>query len=208
MSVTEPYSLRGRFFEFCDCYSICPCWVGQPPDDGRCTGAFCWAVEKGNIGDLDVSGRSVVSVSFHTGHRDGGGQEVHLFVDDGADDDQVSALGATFTGANGGPLGELNRLMGQLRDLQRTPISLTTEGDHLSVTVGRMISGDAAVLRGGNDEVTELHNGRLSEVLGPRAEVGRSSTLRVYLGGQSSSIEVAGRAAMRGSFSYESGGAR
>jgi hypothetical protein len=204
---TLPYSLRGHFFELCDCYSICPCWVGEQPDDGRCTGAFCWKVDAGTIGDLDVSGRSVVSVSFHTGHRDSGGQEVHLFVDDGADDDQFEALTGTFTGANAGPLGELGRLMGQLRDAQRSPIALTADGDHLSVTVGRVISGDAAVLRGDNGSVTELHNGQLSEVLGPRAQVGRSSTLRVHLGGQSASIEVGGRAAMRGPFHYESSGA-
>jgi hypothetical protein len=69
-----------------------------------------------------------------------------------------------------------------------------------------MITGDGSVLRGGNAQVTELHSGRLSEVLGPRAEVGRTSVFRIDLGGQSTSIEVAGRAAMRGSFRYESRG--
>jgi hypothetical protein len=93
-----------------------------------------------------------------------------------------------------------------LRDAQRVPIGLSTKGDHLSVTVGRAVSGDAAVLRGGNGRITQLRNGRLSEVLGPEAEVGRSSTFRVDLGGQSSSITVTGRAAMRGSFTYESVG--
>jgi len=201
------YRLSGQFFELCDCWSICPCWVDEPPDEGRCTGAFCWSIAEGTIGDLDVTGRSVVSVSFHAGHRDSGGQEVTLFVDDGADDEQFAALAETFTGGNGGPLGELGRLMGVLQGALRVPIGLSTEGDHLSITVGRMVSGDGAVLRGGrDDEVTELRNGRLSGVLGPRAEVGRSSTFRIDLGAQAASIEVAGRAAMRGSFRYESAG--
>lgn len=200
------YDLRGKFFELCDCYTICPCWVDQPPDEGRCTGAFCWRIDDGHISDLDVSGRCVVSVSFHAGHRDNGGQDVHVFVDDGASDDQFAELVRTFTGGNGGPLGELQRLMGSLSNAERTPIELTTEGDHLSVTVGRIVSGDAAVMRGADGEVTELHSGRLSEVLGPRAEVGRSSTFRIALGGQSASIEVAGRAAMRGDFHYASAG--
>jgi hypothetical protein len=201
-----PYSLRGEFFELCDCYTICPCWVGQPPDEGRCTGAFCWSVETGTIGDVDVSGHCVVSVSFHAGHRDTGGQEVTLFVDDTTSEAQFTALASTFTGGYGGPLGELGRLMGVLREVIRTPISLGTRDDHLSVTVGRMISGDGSVLRGGDGQVTELRSGRLSEVLGPVAEVGNTSTFRIDLGGQSTSIEVAGRAAMRGSFRYESAG--
>jgi hypothetical protein len=202
-----PYLLHGQFFELCDCYTICPCWVGEEPDDGRCTGAFGWAVSEGRIGDVDVAGRSVVSVSFHAGHRDNGGQEVHVFVDAGADDEQFAALVLTFTGGNGGPLGELSRLMGELRQAQRVPLELSTEGDHLSITVGRVVSGDAAILRGGNDKPTQLRNGWLSDVLGPKAEVGRSSAFRVDLGGQSSSITVTGRAAMRGSFTYESDGA-
>lgn len=200
----SPYQMSGQFFELCDCYTICPCWVGQPPDDGGCTGAFCWSVEEGTIGDLDVSGRSVVSVSFQNGHRDGGGQEVTLFVDEDASDYQFRALTTTFTGGNGGPLGELSRLMGALREAIRAPISMSTQGDHLSITVGRMISGDASVLRSADGAAIELRNGRLSEVLGPRAEVGSSSAFRIDLGAQAPSIEVAGRAAMRGSFIYES----
>jgi hypothetical protein len=200
------YHVSGQFFELCDCYTICPCWVGKPPDDGRCTGAFCWAVEAGTIGDLDVSGRSVVSVSFHAGHRDNGGQEVTLFVDDDASDEQFTALASTFTGGYGGPLRELSRLMGVLREATRVPISLSTRDDYLSVTVGRMVTGDGSVLRGGDGEITELRSGRLSEVLGPRAEVGSRSTFRIDLGGQATSIEVAGRAAMRGAFTYESAG--
>ncbi|AVZ71009.1 hypothetical protein SLUN_00805 [Streptomyces lunaelactis] len=200
------YRLHGQFLELCDCYTICPCWVGQPPDDGWCTGAFCWSVEEGTIGDVDVAGRSVVSVSFHAGHRDDGGQEVTLFVDDGADDAQFTALASTFTGGYGGPLRELGRLMGVLREATRAPISLTTQDDHLSVTVGRMVSGAGSVMRGGDGAVTELRSGRLSEVLGPRAEVGSTSTFRIDLGGQASSVQVAGRAAMRGPFRYESRG--
>jgi len=62
------------------------------------------------------------------------------------------------------------------------------------------------VLRGTDGGVTELRSGRLSEVLGPRAEVGRSTRFRISLGGQSASIEVSGRAAMRGDFNYTSTG--
>ena len=202
MSATPPYRLSGAFFELCDCTTICPCWVGQLPDDARCTGAFAWSIENGTIGNLDVEGRSVVSVSFHTGHRNTGGQEVYVFIDDGADDAQYDQLLATFTGRNAGPLGELARLMGVLRGHERAPIQLASTGNYLTVTVGRVVSGDAEVVRGGDGEVTQLVHGQLSEVLGTPAEVARSSAFRIDLGVRNLSIEVSGRAAMRGSFSY------
>ncbi len=186
----------------CDCLTICPCWVGQPPDDGRCTGAFGWAIDEGSIGTLDTAGRCVVSVSYHEGHRDAGGQEVFVFVDDGASPEQFDALVRVFTGGAGGPLGELAPLMGRLRTASRAPIELTSIGNNLSVTVGRVIRGDAAMLVGPDGKTTELRHGRLSAVLGDRAEVGRSSTFRIDLGPQLA-VEVRGRAAMRGAFSYE-----
>ena len=207
VALNPPYDLAGAFFELCDCKTICPCWVGQLPDDAHCTGAFAWQVANGKIGSLDVGGHSVVSVSFHTGHRDtAGGQEVYVFIDERASEEQYETLLATFTGRNGGPLGELGRLMGALKGHQRAPIELVASGNHLSVTVGRVVSGDAEVLRGGDGEITQLVHGTLSNVLGTPADVARSSTFRIDLGIRNMSIEVRGRAAMRGRFSYYSAG--
>ena len=30
------YKLEGRVAEVCDCKAICPCWVGEDPDNGTC----------------------------------------------------------------------------------------------------------------------------------------------------------------------------
>lgn len=206
MTSMPPYRLAGAFFELCDCKTICPCWVGEAPDDARCTGAFAWRIDSGTIGELDVADRAVVSVSFHSGHRDTGGQEVYLFIDERASAQQYDALLLTFTGGNGGPLGELGRLMGVLQGHERAPVALSAEGDFLSMTVGRSVRGDAAVLRGGDGEVMQLAHGKLSEVLGTPAEVARSSAFRIDLGRRNLSVQVSGRAAMRGMFAYTSAG--
>ncbi|WP_046867041.1 DUF1326 domain-containing protein [Microvirga massiliensis] len=200
------YRLTGTFLELCDCYSVCPCWIDRPPDEGRCTGAFAWMIDEGDIGGLNVAGCRVVSVSFHTGHRDTGGQEVFLYVDERASPDQFDALVPVFTGQAGGPLGELGKLMGVLRSTERAAITITNRGKHFSLTVGDRVTGDAEVLVGADGKTTELHHGRLATVLGPVAEVGTSSNLRVDLGGLGHSVEVKGRAAMRGDFHYRHGG--
>jgi hypothetical protein len=96
--------------------------------------------------------------------------------------------------------------MGALKGHERAPIELIASGDFLSVTVGRVISGDAEVLRGGDGQVTQLAHGYLSNVLGTPADVARGSAFRIDLGIRNLSIEVRGRAAMRGRFSYYSAG--
>jgi hypothetical protein len=205
------YRMRGEFLELCDCYSVCPCWVGRSPDDDRCTGAFAWSIAEGEIDGIDVAGTRVVSVSFHSGHRDTGGQEVFLFVDEGVSDEQYEALVAAFTGQAGGPLGELRTLMGVLRGTERAAIDLSSTGRYATLTVDHRISGDAQMLVGADGEITELSHGRLSVVLGPTAEVGISSAFRVDIAFQSPGalgppgfgIDVRGRAAMRGPFRYQ-----
>lgn len=62
-----PYRLQGTFYEACDCYAICPCWIGGAPDDGSCTGILAWAIEAGQIAGVNVAGRHAVSISKHVG---------------------------------------------------------------------------------------------------------------------------------------------
>ncbi|MGA5300088.1 DUF1326 domain-containing protein [Nucisporomicrobium flavum] len=200
--VATPYRMTGEFLELCDCYTVCPCWLGLSPDEDACSGAFAWSVEKGVIGDVDVSGRRAVSVSFFTDHRDTGGQEVFLFVDDGADDRQLELLAAAFTGELGGPLGELSTLLGTLYTRERTTIEIQRVGRITSLRAGRQVSGVSTTLLGGDGQVMRLASGRLSEVLGDPAEVGQSATFRADLGPERPSVEVSARSAMRGRFHY------
>ncbi len=30
------YQLEGRILEVCDCNVLCPCWIGEDPDNGTC----------------------------------------------------------------------------------------------------------------------------------------------------------------------------
>jgi hypothetical protein len=200
------YQLSGQFVEMCDCYTVCPCWVGQKPTENRCTGAFGWRIEQGEIDGVDMAGRLVVSVSFHSGHRDTGGQEVFLFIDEGASDQQFDLLAGAFTGRLGGPLGELGSLIGVLRGTERAAIAITVQGRFASVSVDGRVAGDSEILVGPDGEVTTLDHGRLAVVLGTRAEVGTNKGFRVDLGGQGFSVDVKGRASMRGSFAYDSDG--
>ena len=50
------YLLEGRLLEVCDCNVLCPCWIGEDPDNGTCDSGLAWHIEKGSIEGQDVSG--------------------------------------------------------------------------------------------------------------------------------------------------------
>jgi hypothetical protein len=196
------YRLTGQFLEACDCYSICPCWVGRSPDDGECTGLFVWLVEHGEIDGVNVKGRMVASASYHAGHRDRSHQRVVVFVDEDATDKQADALVAALTGSLGGPLGELSTLLGELAGIERASISAAKADGRWSVTVGRRARVEASPILGPDGGQTKLTEGHLAEVLGSPADVGRSDFLRLNLPGYGMDVELRGRGAMSGRFEY------
>jgi hypothetical protein len=196
------YSMRGVFLEFCDCFSVCPCWIDRAPDEDMCTGACAWLIADGSIDEVDVSGQTVVSVSTHEGHRDSAQQKVVLFIGNGATDAQTAALAGAFSGRSGGPLGELSTLLGELLRVERAKIDLKWGTCGTQLTVGRQIVVDAVNSIGSSGQVTTLSDGRLSALLGSPAEVGVARRLKIGLPAHGIELDVRGRSAMRGHFSY------
>ncbi|WP_043345533.1 DUF1326 domain-containing protein [Belnapia moabensis] len=197
-----PYAMQGTFLEVCDCWTICPCWTGRGPDEDVCTGVFAWVIENGRIDDVDVGGLTAVSVSTHTGHRKDAQQRVQIFVSDDADDAQALALAGAFSGLYGGPLGELGRLLGDLAGVARAPIEIDLAARRAKLTVGRSIATETKTLTGLNGEPMTLAGARLSNVLGTPAEVGESLRLKVGMPSLGVQLDLQGRSAMRGRFSY------
>ena len=117
------YELSGQFLEACDCTTLCPCWVGQPPDQNVCNGLFAWRVDRGSIDGTGVGGLRVVSVSHHIGNRADGGQQVAVFVDPSdvvpqhrehwSSGEGLKRIVAVFLGQDGGPLQGLFGLLGK-----------------------------------------------------------------------------------------------
>jgi len=198
-----PYKFRGLFYEACDCYSICPCWTGNNPDEGEGTGVFAWDIEAGLIDGVEVAGLRVASVSHQFGHRDTAHQRVIIFVDEHATPEQTGALVAALTGNLGGPLGELAGLLGELLGVEHAAITLRREGRLTTLTVGRQIRVEGTASEGPAGHVTTLNDAKLSSVLGTPAEVGVSCSFRVGLPALATDLDLRGRSTMAGRFSYE-----
>jgi hypothetical protein len=196
------YDLRGIFVEACDCKVVCPCWFDDEPDDGECTGMLAWHVDQGEVDGVDVSGLTTVSISYHRGHRHNGRWRVALFVDERATAEQERAMADVFTGKKGGPLADLAELTGEVTTVLRVPIKLTHNDGGTTLTAGKAVKVALKPLIGATDRITTLADSALAVTLGTPAEVGRSSSYKLDLQGEGFDLNVRGRSANRGRFSY------
>jgi hypothetical protein len=196
------YRLVGRFLEACDCYAICPCWIDEPPDEGKCSGLYAWDISDGQINGREVGGLRVASVSFHQGNRKGSRQRVVLVVDKRADHEQREVLAAAFSGQLGGPLGELGAMLGTLVGQRSSRIEIDWNEAQPAVRIGKAISVAVDPKVGPSGRTTALVDSAMSSTLGPHATVGLSTELRLALGEEGMDIEVRKRSANLGWFSY------
>src|SRR6266498_5757464 len=95
------YEIKGRLLESCTCNTLCPCWVGEDPDGGKCDGVLCWHVDEGTINGVDVSGRTFTILAHIPGNILLGNWRVVVYVDDEATEEQENALLQLWTGKLG-----------------------------------------------------------------------------------------------------------
>ncbi len=83
--------LDGTLLEACNCNVLCPCWIGEDPDNGQCHAVACYHLDRGTIGGVDVSGLSYVGVVVIPGNILQGNMKRITFLDDDATPEQVRA---------------------------------------------------------------------------------------------------------------------
>ncbi len=68
MGIATNNQLKGWFLECCDCFTICPCWVSERPDEDHCSALYVWTFSEGaTIEGHDISHKSIVAATFHSG---------------------------------------------------------------------------------------------------------------------------------------------
>lgn len=95
------FRVQGPYFESCNCDAICPCrMVGGVPGGrstfGVCFGALSWRIDKGHLGNVDLSGLSVVLVCRYDDDEPGSPWDIVLHVDASGDAEQRGALSHIF----------------------------------------------------------------------------------------------------------------
>jgi hypothetical protein len=50
------HHLEGRLLEVCNCKVLCPCWIGEDPDNGTCDAIVAWQIDRGTVDGIEVGG--------------------------------------------------------------------------------------------------------------------------------------------------------
>src|SRR5438552_11397838 len=109
------YELVGTLLEACSCGVLCPCWIGEDPDEGECFAFNAYHFDEGQIGGVDVTGLNLVNVVHIPGNvLTPGSWRVVQITDADATDEQRKAILRAFRGELGGPLADLAGLIGEV----------------------------------------------------------------------------------------------
>ena len=132
------WRLAGQMHELCSCKFLCPCWFGPAePDQGWCSGAIVFDVERGNADRLALDGHTVVLLADWPGDFWAGNGTARLYIDERTTPEQRQALEAIFSGQRGGPMEAVSGLISKWLPAETAPIEVTW-GDTTTATVGEV----------------------------------------------------------------------
>jgi hypothetical protein len=178
-ATSEGYQLEGTLLEVCSCNTLCPCWIGEEPDNGTCDTVIAYNLKSGKIRGIDVSGLSIVNVGHIPGNVLDGNWRIAIYVDDRASDEQMEALLDAFGGKLGGPLADLAGLVGEIVAVERAPISHTIVDGAGTLNVGDKVDCAMHPYRGPDGSITTLNNSVFSTVPGAPAYVAVADHQRI-----------------------------
>lgn len=129
------WQLSGELIEACSCKAACPCVLGPAePDQGWCSGALTFAIDKGKSDGVDLSGRTVLWLIDLPKDFASGDGTVRVIIDDKANVKQRQELEAIFTGKKGGPGAVLGSLVSKWLPTETATINIS-RGENPEVSV-------------------------------------------------------------------------
>ena len=105
---------EGDLLEVCNCDVLCPCWIGEDPDNGTCDSALGYRINSGQIDGVDVGGVVMASLVAHPGQRALPAAGAAALRRRAAPANaQAAAVIEVMTGRLGGPMADLAALIGE-----------------------------------------------------------------------------------------------
>jgi len=196
-ATSQGYQLEGSLLEVCSCNTLCPCWIGENPDNGTCDTVIAYNLTSGKIRGVDVSGLSIVNVGHIPGNVLDGNWRIVMFVDERASDEQMEAMLDAFGGKLGGPLADLAGLVGEIVAVERAPISHTIVDGTGTLNVGDKVDCAMHPYRGPDGSITTLNNSVFSTVPGAPAYVAVADHQRINVPEHGYQWELEGKNAIQ-----------
>lgn len=197
------YTLEGRLLEVCNCEVLCPCWIGEDPDNGTCEASVAYHFDKGEIDGVDVSGLTLSFATFIPGNVLDGNWRVCLFVDENATEEQEEALLSVYKGEQGGPVADVVKLVGEFVDVKRAPITFEVHEGRGEYTIGQTVFAEMEPYRGPGGQPTRLVESIFSTIPGSPAYVAKANSFKMDSPELGLKVDIKGHNAIQGYFKFE-----
>jgi hypothetical protein len=197
------YKLEGQLLEFCSCNVLCPCWLGQDPDGGKCEGFITYTIEKGTINDINVSGLSIVIATHIPGNILNGNWRVVIFIDDKSTTEQEEALLSAFGGKIGGPLADLAQLVGEIIGVERAPMTIAVKNGKGTMHVGNTVETEVVPLQGATGKSTTVYDSVFTTISESPAYVAKASTYKAKVPALGFDVDLQNHSAVHTRFQFQ-----
>ncbi len=173
---TKSYTLRGTLLEACSCRTLCRCWIGEDPDGGACDSFLAYHIDQGEINGIDVSGLNYVQVVKIPGNvlTPQSWKRVS-YVDSLASEEQRAAILDAWHGRLGGPLADINGLVGEDVAIETAAIEHDLQNGEGTLVIGEKLRAKMSPYRSGYGAVTTLRDTIFSTIPGAPAYVARAT---------------------------------
>ena len=197
------YHLEGRLLEVCNCKVLCPCWIGEDPDNGTCDTIVAWRVDKGVVEGTDVSGLTIAAVAHVPGNILQGNWTAAIFVDAKASAAQEQALLKVYTGQAGGPVADLAKLIGTVVSVERADIRFDVQGGKGTLEIGADYYAELEPYLGATGNQTTLSDTVFSTVPGAPVFVGKAPRYRSKNAALGIDLDIKGHNALQSIFVFD-----
>ena len=197
------YHLEGRLLEVCNCRVLCPCWIGEDPDNGTCDTIVAWHFDKGKIDGVDVSGQTIALIAHVPGNILQGNWRAAVYVSDKSSPEQEEAILKVYTGKLGGPVGDLVKLVGEVVSVERAPITFTVQGGKGTLKVGTAGFAELEPYVSASGKTTTLTDTVFSTVPGAPVFVGKATSYRSKNAKLGIDLDIQGHNALQSTFVFD-----
>ena len=168
------YHLEGRLLEVCNCRVLCPCWIGEDPDNGTCDTIVGWHFDKGTVDGVDVTGCTIVALAHVPGNILEGNWRAAVYLDKSVSPAQEAAILGVYTGKEGGPVAELAKLVGEVVSVEKVALTFDVHGGKGTIKIGDAGYAELEPYRSASGATTTLTDTVFSTVPGAPVFVGKS----------------------------------
>lgn len=172
------WKISGSYFESCNCETACPCVFLSVPTTGECTAIVGWHIDQGVREGVNLEGLNVSMAVHSPGHMAKTPWRAAMYLDDRCTQEQQTALGSIFSGADGGHPAVLASHIGEILGVAVVPISFENNESSRTLRIGDVADVQIMALAGQGGAQVTIANHPLAIAPGQELVAARSDHLR------------------------------